>query len=290
MSMENILELQQVSKTFSKSNFALENVTFSLPYGSILGFVGENGAGKTTTIGCILNTIAKDSGMVKLFGKEMTDADTNMRERIGVVYDGDNFPAYWTAAQLAKVMSGFYKQWDNILFQKFLKEYKLPANQKIKQYSRGMTMKLAIAVALSHHPQLLILDEATSGLDPIIRDDILDILIDFVQNENHSVLVSSHITSDLEKIADYITFLHKGKIVFSYLKDDLIDNYGIISCGASTFDIFDQAEIVAYRKEDYQYKILVKDRKSIAQKYSNAIIEPATIEEIMLFYVKGELQ
>lgn len=156
--MENILELQQVSKTFSKSNFALENVTFSLPYGSILGFVGENGAGKTTTIGCILNTIAKDSGMVKLFGKEMTDADTDMRERIGVVYDGDNFPAYWTAAQLAKVMSGFYKQWDNILFQKFLKEYKLPANQKIKQYSRGMTMKLAIAVALSHHPQLLILD------------------------------------------------------------------------------------------------------------------------------------
>lgn len=143
---------------------------------------------------------------------------------------------------------------------------------------------------LSHRAEFLILDEATSGLDPIIRDDILDILIDFVQNENHSVLVSSHITSDLEKIADYITFLHKGKIVFSYLKDDLIDNYGIISCGASTFDIFDQAEIVAYRKEDYQYKILVKDRKSIAQKYSNAIIEPATIEEIMLFYVKGELQ
>lgn len=152
--MENILELQQVSKTFPKSNFTLENVTFSLPYGSILGFVGENGAGKTTTIGCILNTIAKDSGTVKLFGKEMTDADTDMREKIGVVYDGDNFPAYWTAAQLAKVMAGFYKQWDNILFQKFLKEYKLPANQKIKQYSRGMTMKLAIAVALSHHPQL----------------------------------------------------------------------------------------------------------------------------------------
>lgn len=159
-----------------------------------------------------------------------------------------------------------------------------------KDFSKGMKVKLAFSVALSHRAEFLILDEATSGLDPIIRDDILDILIDFVQNENHSVLVSSHITSDLEKIADYITFLHKGKIVFSYLKDDLIDNYGIISCGASTFDIFDQAEIVAYRKEDYQYKILVKDRKSIAQKYSNAIIEPATIEEIMLFYVKGELQ
>ena len=222
MSMENILELQQVSKTFSKSNFALENVTFSLPYGSILGFVGENGAGKTTTIGCILNTIAKDSGMVKLFGKEMTDADTDMRERIGVVYDGDNFPAYWTAAQLAKVMSGFYKQWDNILFQKFLKEYKLPANQKIKQYSRGMTMKLAIAVALSHHPQLLILDEATGGLDPVVRDEMLDTFLDFVQEEDHSILLSSHITSDLEKVADYITFIHNGKLIMTVSKNDLV--------------------------------------------------------------------
>lgn len=288
--MENILELQQVSKTFSKSNFALENVTFSLPYGSIMGFVGENGAGKTTTIGCILNTIAKDSGMVKLFGKEMTDADTDMREKIGVVYDGDNFPAYWTAAQLAKVMSGFYKQWDNILFQKFLKEYKLPANQKIKQYSRGMTMKLAIAVALSHHPQLLILDEATGGLDPVVRDEMLDTFLDFVQEEDHSILLSSHITSDLEKVADYITFLHKGKVIFSHEKDDLVDNYGIVSCGAAIFDTLDKTEIVAYRKEDYQYKVLVKNRDKAAKNYSKAIVSPATIEEIMLFYVKGEMQ
>ena len=185
--MENILELQQVSKTFSKSKFSLENVSFNLPYGAIMGFVGENGAGKTTTIGCILNTIKKDSGKIKLFGQEMSDADTDMREKIGVVYDGDNFPTYWTATQLAKVMAGFYKQWDNILFLKYLEEYKLPANQKIKQYSRGMTMKLAIAVALSHHPQLLILDEATGGLDPIVRDEMLDTFLDFVQEENHSI-------------------------------------------------------------------------------------------------------
>ena len=286
--MENILELQQVSKTFSKSNFALENVTFSLPYGSIMGFVGENGAGKTTTIGCILNTIAKDSGMVKLFGKEMTDADTDMREKIGVVYDGDNFPAYWTAAQLAKVMSGFYKQWDNILFQKFLKEYKLPANQKIKQYSRGMTMKLAIAVALSHHPQLLILDEATGGLDPVVRDEMLDTFLDFVQEEDHSILLSSHITSDLEKVADYITFIHNGKLIMTVSKNDLVYNYAVMRCKENQFLALDPADIIVYRKRDFQIDVLVSNGKDAQKKYKGIVIDHVSVDEIMLLLVKGE--
>ena len=286
--MENILELQQVSKTFSKSNFALENVTFSLPYGSILGFVGENGAGKTTTIGCILNTIAKDSGMVKLFGKEMTDADTDMRERIGVVYDGDNFPAYWTAAQLAKVMSGFYKQWDNILFQKFLKEYKLPANQKIKQYSRGMTMKLAIAVALSHHPQLLILDEATGGLDPVVRDEMLDTFLDFVQEEDHSILLSSHITSDLEKVADYITFIHNGKLIMTVSKNDLVYNYAVMRCKENQFLALDPADIIVYRKRDFQIDVLVSDCKAMQRKYKEIGIDHVSGDEIFLLLVRGD--
>ena len=286
--MENILELQQVSKTFSKSNFALENVTFSLPYGSILGFVGENGAGKTTTIGCILNTIAKDSGMVKLFGKEMTDADTDMREKIGVVYDGDNFPAYWTAAQLAKVMSGFYKQWDNILFQKFLKEYKLPANQKIKQYSRGMTMKLAIAVALSHHPQLLILDEATGGLDPVVRDEMLDTFLDFVQEEDHSILLSSHITSDLEKVADYITFIHNGKLIMTVSKNDLVYNYAVMRCKENQFLALDPADIITYRKRDFQIDVLVSNGKEAQKKYKGVVVDHVSVDEIMLLLVKGE--
>ena len=179
--MENILELHQVSKTFPKSNFMLENMTFSLPYGAILGFVGENGAGKTTTIGCILNTMKKDSGTIKIFGKEMLDEDTDMREKIGVVYDGDNFPAYWTIKQLSQVMEGLYRQWDHSLFQKYIEDFQLPIKQKIKHYSRGMTMKLAIAVALAHHPQLLILDEATGGLDPIMRDEMVDVFLEFLQ-------------------------------------------------------------------------------------------------------------
>lgn len=222
--MENILELQRVSKTFPGSDFALDNVSFALPYGAVLGFVGENGAGKTTTIGCILNTVNRDSGTVKLFGREMSDGDTDMREKIGVVYDGNNFPVYWTPRQLSKIMGGLYKNWDAVLFEKYLDTFDLPAKQKIRHYSRGMTMKLAIAAALSHHPQLLILDEATSGLDPVVRDDMLEVFLDFVQEEDHSILLSSHITSDLEKIADYISFIHHGKIIMTVSKN--------VSCAA----------------------------------------------------------
>ena len=246
--MENILELQQVSKKYPSSGLKLENITFSLPYGTIMGFVGENGAGKTTTIGCILNTIAEYNGTVKLFGKKMLDTDTDIREKIGVVYDGDNFPAYLNANQLANVMAGFYKQWDNDLFQKYLREFRLPAGQKIKHYSKGMTMKLAIAVALSHHPQLLILDEATSGLDPVMRDEMLDVFLDFVQKEDHSILLSSHITSDLEKIADYITFIHNGKLIMTVTKDDLLYNYAVMRCTENQFTSIDNDDIIAYRK------------------------------------------
>lgn len=286
--MENILELQQVSKSFSKSNFALENVSFNVPYGVIMGFVGENGAGKTTTIGCILNTVAKDSGKVKLFGKEMFDADTDMREKIGVVYDGNNFPVYWTAKQLAKIMAGFYKQWDNALFQKYLQDFNLPVNQKIKQYSRGMTMKLAIAVALSHHPQLLILDESTSGLDPIVRDEMLDIFLDFVQEESHSILLSSHITSDLEKVADYITFIHNGKIIMTASKNDLVYNYAVMRCKESQFSALDYSDILAYRKRDFQIDVLVSDIKNAQKKYKDIVIDNISVDEIFLMLVKGE--
>ena len=286
--MENILELQQVSKLFPKSDFALRDVTFSLPYGAILGFVGENGAGKTTTIGCILNTVMKDGGTIKLFGQEMSDADTSLREKIGVVYDGDNFPAYWTTKQVSEVMSGLYKQWDNDLFQKYLEDFHLPVNLKIKHYSKGMTMKLAIATALSHHPKLLILDEATSGLDPIMRDEMLDVFLEFVQEETHSILLSSHITSDLEKIADYITFIHNGKIIMNETKNDLIYNYAVMRCRESQFLTLDPKDILAYRKRHYQIDGLVSDGKKIQRKYKDIVIDHVSIDEIMLLLVKGE--
>lgn len=286
--MENILELQQICKTFPKSDFILDKLSFSLPYGAILGFVGENGAGKTTTIGCILNTVRKDSGIVKLFGKEMWDIDTDIREKIGVVYDGDNFPGFWTAKQLSQVMEGIYTQWDNALFQKYLEDFHLPVKQKIKNYSRGMTMKLAIAVALSHHPQLLILDEATSGLDPIMRDEMLDVFLEFVQEESHSILLSSHITSDLEKVADYITFIHNGKLIMTASKNDLVYNYAVMRCKESQFLALDPGDIIAYRKRDFQIDVLVNNGKEAQRKYKGSVVDHVSVDEIMLLLVKGE--
>ncbi len=286
--MENILELQQICKTFPKLDFILDKISFSLPYGAILGFVGENGAGKTTTIGCILNTVRKDSGMVKLFGKEMQDIDTDIREKIGVVYDGDNFPGYWTAEQLSQVMEGIYTQWDHALFQKYLEDFHLPVKQKIKNYSRGMTMKLAIAAALSHHPQLLILDEATSGLDPVMRDEMLDVFLEFVQEESHSILLSSHITSDLEKVADYITFIHNGKLIMTVSKNDLVYHYAVMRCKESQFLALDPDDIITYRKRDYQIDVLVADRKEAQRKYKDVVVDHVSVDEIMLLLVKGE--
>ena len=286
--MENILELRQVSKSFPGSSFRLEDISFSLPYGAVLGFVGENGAGKTSTIGCILNTIAQYDGSIKLFGKEMRDSDTDIRERIAVVYDGANFPSYLNANQVSDIMAGVYRHWDKTLFCHYLEKFKLAPTQKIKQYSRGMTMKLAIAAALSHHPQLLVLDEATSGLDPIMRDEMLDVFLDFVQDERHSILLSSHITSDLEKIADYITFIHNGRLILSAMKDDLRYNYGVMRCSEKQFQALNQEDMMAYLKRDYQIDVLLSDSKAAQRKYKDAVIDHVSIDEIMLLLIKGE--
>lgn len=285
---ENILEIHNLSKDYG--DFVLDRVSFSLPRGVIMGLIGENGAGKSTTINCILNEIQKSSGEVLIFGKDHISDEIEIKSKLGVVFDENHFPDIFTPMEIGKYMSGIYPGWEWVTYRQFLEKFELPKDKKVKDFSKGMKVKLAFAVALSHKAELLILDEATSGLDPIIRDDVLDMLIDFVQDESHSVLVSSHITSDLEKVADYITFLHKGKVIFSHEKDDLVDNYGIVSCGAAIFDTLDKTEIIAYRKEDYQYKVLVKNRDKAAKNYPKAIVSPATIEEIMLFYVKGEMQ
>lgn len=286
--MKNILELKNLSKSYEKSEFSLNNISFALPYGSIMGFVGENGAGKTTTINCILNTVKKSSGQIYLWGKEMSDNDTDLRENIGVVYDGSNFPKYLSAGQISSIMKGIYKQWDDTLFEKHLSAFHLKKEQKIKAYSKGMTMKLAIAAALAHHPKLLILDEATGGLDPIMRDDILDVFLDFVQKENHSILLSSHITGDLEKVADYITFIHDGKIILTEQKDYLRYNYAVMRCKESQFKAIDKKDMIAYRKKDMQIDVLIKDNKIAEKKYKEIITDHVSIDEIMLILVKGE--
>ena len=278
---ENILEIKNLTKDYG--DFVLDKVSFALPRGVIMGLIGENGAGKSTTINCILNETQKSGGQILIFGKDHILNEIEIKDKLGVVFDENHFPDIFTAEEVGQFMSGIYTGWDWTLYRQYLEKFELPRNKRIKDFSKGMKVKLAFAVALSHHAELLILDEATSGLDPIIRDDVLDMLIDFVQDESHSVLVSSHITSDLEKVADYITFIHKGKVIFTHEKDTLVDNYGILNCGAAVFDTLDKSDIVAYRKEDYQFKVLVKDRNKAAKQYANAIIGPATIEEIMLF-------
>lgn len=285
--MNYALKLNNVTKTYKNSDFSLKKVSFSLPSGSVMGFVGENGAGKTTTIGCILQTLFKDSGTIQILGREMTDANVEIRENIGVVYDGDNFPGYLSAEQLSNIMNGIFKQWDDKLFQNYINSFHLSKKQKIKTYSKGMTMKLALAVALSHHPKLLILDEATSGLDPVMRDEILDVLLEFVGDEDHSILLSSHITSDLEKIADYITFIHNGKIILTETKDNLIYNYGILRCKEKQVELIEPEDIIVYRKRDYQTDILVSNMSIAERKYPGVIIDHVTIDEIMLMLVKG---
>lgn len=286
--MNSTLILKNVNKKYEKSNFAIKDISFSIPEGSIVGFIGENGAGKSTTMNCILNVIRRDSGTIEIFGREMTDEDIDIRENIGVVYDSNNFPEYLTAKQLADILGRIYSKWDDFCFEQFLRRFGLPESQKIKSYSRGMSMKLAIAVALSHDSKLLILDEATSGLDSIMRDEILDVLLEFVKQENHSILLSSHITSDLEKIADYIVFIHNGEIILNKTKDELIYEYGVIRCSENDFYNILPEDILSSMKKDYQIDVLIKNKKLMEKKYKNLIIDSVSLDEIMLLLAKGE--
>ena len=282
--MNDALIISGLTKTYK--DFMLNGVSFSVPCGSIVGLIGENGAGKSTTINAVLGLIQKEAGSICVLGKEQLDNE--IKEQIGVVFDGNNYPEIFSARKLNRVMKDIYHSWEEHTFLNLLKKFFLPADKPIKQFSKGMKMKLAIAVALSHNSKLLILDEATSGLDPVIRDDILDILLDFAQDETHSILISSHITTDLEKIADYIVFIHEGQVVFSKPKDELIEQYGIIKCGAAQFEALDKLDIIVYRKMDYEWQVLVADRAAMKKKYPKTLIDSVSIDEIMLLYVKGE--
>ena len=281
------LEVNGLMKAYKKSDFSLKNVTFSVPKGAIMGFVGENGAGKSTTINCILNTLIKDGGSVKLFGEEVGEDTIHTRDDIGVVLDSNAFSGYLTPKNIATFMKPIYTNWDDALFFDYLAKFKLPLKKKISTYSRGMTMKLGLAVALAHHPKLLLLDEATGGLDPIVREEVLEIFLDFIQDENHSILLSSHITSDLEKIADYITFIHEGEIILSEAKDELIYDYGLMRLKQSQFDEMNKEDMITYRQRDHQINVLISDKNMAQKKYRDAIIDDISIEEIMLMIVKG---
>ncbi len=284
---KHILEVTNLTKNYG--DFVLDGVSFVLPRGTIMGLIGENGAGKTTTINCILNVVPKTDGEIRIFGSDHITDELSIKDKIGVVFDKNYFPELFTPIEIGRYLAGIYSRWNTSVFHDYLRHFLLPFDKEIKTFSKGMKVKLSFAVALSHGAEFLVLDEATSGLDPIMRDDILDILIDFVQDESHSVLFSSHITSDLEKVADYITFIHKGKLVFSSRKDDLIDNYGVVVCDETAFNRLYKEDMIASRREKSQYRVLVRDRHKVEKECLNGIVESTTIEDIMLFYIKGEL-
>lgn len=281
--MEYALKLENVSKIYT--DFKLEHVNINLPQGCIMGFIGENGAGKSTTIKLILDLIKRDEGTITILGKDNKTELRSVKENIGVVMDESNFPENLNAVEINKILKKTYKTWDENKFYNLLQSFSILQNKSIKDYSRGMKMKLSIAVSLSHDSKILILDEATSGLDPIVRDEILDIFLDFIQDETHSIFISSHIISDLEKVCDYITFIHKGKIVFSESKDDLIDNYGIIKCTEEDLKKIDSNFIKGIRKNKFGVEALVLKNKI----KENFVMEKAKIEDIMIFHIKEQI-
>ncbi len=284
--MENILEIKNLCKKYQ--DFELKNINIELPKGMIMGLIGENGAGKTTTIRAILNLLNDTSGEIKIFGLDNKNYEKQIKEDIGVVLDDSFFSDNLNPKNINKIMKNIYKNWDESAYIKYLDNFKLPANKTIKEYSSGMKMKLRLAVALSHKAKLLILDEPTSGLDPIARNEILDVFQDFIQDENNSILVSSHITSDLEHIADYITFISEGQIIFNKNKDELLDNYGIVKCSEEQFAKIDKKDFVNFTKSKYEYELLIENRTDFKKKYDIQTIDKPTIEDIMLIYIKGE--
>ena len=283
--MENILEVKNLCKKYNQ--FELKNVNLTLPKGMIMGLIGENGAGKTTTIKSILN-LTNSTGEINIFGLNVKKYDKKIKQNIGVVLNENFFSEYLNPKDINKIMKNIYKNWDEKLYFKYLEDFKLPQNKISKEFSSGMKMKLKIAVALAHHPKLLILDEPTSGLDPVARSGILDIFQDFIQNGENSIFVSSHITSDLEHIADYITFINDGEIVLSKTRDELLEEYGIVKCSKAKFEKINKKDYVKYKVNRYEYDVLVENKSEFKRKYDFNVIDKPTLEDIMLIYIKGE--
>lgn len=285
--MDNIIEIKDLKKKYDE-NFELGKIDITIPKGVIVGLIGENGAGKTTLIKSILNIIKIDSGEIKIFGSDYKKDENNIKEDIGVVLDNMFFPEILNAKDINTTMRNIYLNWDSDLYFSYLKEFKLPSDKPLKSMSKGMRKKLEIATALSHKPKLLILDEPTSGLDPVVRNEILEIFQKFIEDEGHSILLSTHITSDLEHIADEIIFIDKGKIVLQKSKDEILDNYGILKCDIDYFSNIDKDDIITYKKTKYAYEILVNDKIKVIKKYKDCVIDNITLEDLMVLVIKGE--
>ena len=276
----NALEIKNLTKSFK--DFRLDNLTLTLPSGCIMGLIGENGAGKSTTIKLILDIIHKDGGSIKILGEDNEKNIVLAKEDIGVVMDEVGLPECLNTKQVGKIMKHTFKNWDQEEFERLLAKLSIPDNKSFKEFSRGMKMKLGIAIAMSHGAKLLLLDEATSGLDPVVRDEVVEMFYDFTRDENHSILISSHIVSDLEKLCDYIAFLHEGKLLLCEEKDVLLSKYGLVHCTPEQLAELDIASIMHTKVTPYGIEtIVLRDKVS-----ANLKISPISIEELFLLMVK----
>ena len=283
--VKNVIELKNVTKDYG--DFKLDDVSFAVPEGSVCGFIGQNGAGKTTTINLILDIIKRDSGEIKVFDTIVDKDSASLREDIGVVFDEMGFHEFMTGKDINIMMKNIYKNWDEEAFFSYLKRFSLPSKKKCGSFSRGMRMKLQIATALSHNAKLLIMDEPTSGLDPIVRNEMLDIFREFVVNEEHTILLSSHITGDLEKLADEVIFIDGGRIVLAGNKDEILEKHGILKCKKEELEMISDSLIVHSECSSFGAEVLVNDRKAAARLYPDMVIEPALLEQIMVHYVSA---
>ena len=282
--MKNCIEIKGLCKRYE--GFYLDHVDLVVPGGTILGLMGENGAGKSTTIKCLLNLISADEGEIRLLGEDHLDHELELKQLIGVVLDSCYFHDGLRAADVDRILRRIYRQWDSALFREDCARFALPVEKRIHDYSRGMKTKLSLAAALAHRPKLLILDEATSGLDPVVRDEILERFKDFVADEEHGILISSHITSDLEKVADYITYLHQGKVALSGAKDDLLEQYGRLVCRRVDLEQLDSTYLAGVRTSQFGCEALVRNRTAFCRAYPQLMVNPVRLEEIMVFLGK----
>lgn len=283
---ENAIVINGLTKKYD--GFTLDNVSFSVPRGSIMGFIGQNGAGKTTTIKALLNVFKPDSGSIEMLGMDNRAHEYEIKQHIAAVFDEMPFHESFTADMLAVMFRGLYKTWDDNAYNAYLDRFGLPRRKKLGKFSKGMKMKLQIAAALSHGARLLIMDEATTGLDPVVRNEILDIFREYLQDDENSILMSSHITSDLEKIADCVTFIDRGKILLTGCKDEILETHGIIKCGKNDFAAIAREDFVSARTNDFGAEVMVCDRAAAKKKYPGLLIEKADLEEIMLYYVNRD--
>lgn len=285
--MQPILEIKNLGKNFD--DFSLNEVSFSLDSGYIMGLIGPNGAGKSTTIKLIMNLIKRDRGEIKVFGLDNLKQEKEIKNRIGFVYDENVFYEELTVNEMKMIIAPFYRNWDEIAFKNYLKEFNLPPKKKIKDLSKGMKMKFSLAIALSHQADLLIMDEPTAGLDPLVRSELLEILSFLIQDENKGVVFSTHITSDLDKIADYITLINDGEIVLSSAKDELLDNYGLVKGGKDILTEDVKNEFIGIKENKFGFEGLVSDRNKIRTLFKeNILIEKPSLEDLLLFHTRRQ--